>query len=699
MRALTGTYDPASGFTSGLPGRTAEDPRIDSDDPTAPAIHYDKRSRTLTITPDVLGERPLYVARIAGGRALLATSITEILETGQVERAADDAVIVHYLRTGRTDELAGTFFRGIEPIRAGETVTLTPDGMSRGRLAESSGTGSSGPVSSGSVSSSTGGSATPRGTAAVRSDASTPHAVVTPSVPSADQLKLDLVEFVRAQEEPVPTAEAYVQFHLMRQAAREDDLYVDDEGAPLRRMTRSPIGTVKSAAFSVLATVRGLGATEDPRYVRSVPGVDPSLADAIVRGPAATATPASLRHRAKSAAHFGLTVRSPFLTPPTDAELVGREYPVPQSYRTAGFDETQDVWFRRLKGTVLSVFKTPQFGARPWLDQRAVLDGFDGWIRRTRIGSTDPFWRLLNLELWAREFLDPYAEGADITARDFAGFGSAGENAETDFGASAQPIPKAMLDANPGKQLDLTLPDGTVARRYPIQTGKFDATSELDTGIVTPVVAFFEALAASDDESHRDATAGRDWNLTVSEKIIAIMQGRSFFTWDVHPGAAARMLSKFVARTPAGIGLGDPVTMQLAIGEAGLARVLFAAAGGAVGKLIGKKGLFYRLVGNDIRAIDGPTEYSVYPSNVSAKLAPKDPDKVARRLAELVVTAVPEQYRATFQGVVVMDANDIGRNALGAYAPKSLAHYEDQFADNPLGQGSEHTPLAVVFER
>ena len=137
--------------------------------------------------------------------------------------------------------------------------------------------------------------------------------------------------------------------------------------------------------------------------------------------------------------------------------------------------------------------------------------------------------------------------------------------------------------------------------------------------------------------------------------------------------------------------------MQLAIEEAGLPRVLYAAAGGAVGKVIGRKGLFYELVGNDISAIDGPTEYSAYPSNVSAKLAPKDPDQVAARLSAGIRGRVPTAYTEQFAGTIVMDANDIGRNVLGSDVPDDKARFEEMFADNPLGQGSEQTPMALVF--
>ena len=169
--------------------------------------------------------------------------------------------------------------------------------------------------------------------------------------------------------------------------------------------------------------------------------------------------------------------------------------------------------------------------------------------------------------------------------------------------------------------------------------------------------------------------------------------------WEIKPSFAAKQLSRFVTRTPAGIGLGDPVTMQLAINEAGLARITYAGALGALGKVRGKRGVFYEHAGANVRAIDGPTEYSVYPSNVSAKLPPKDPDLVAAHLVDVIREVVPARFVETFDGVVVMDANDIGRNVLGLAASREREHYEAQFADNPLGQGSQQTPMAVVFER
>lgn len=235
--------------------------------------------------------------------------------------------------------------------------------------------------------------------------------------------------------------------------------------------------------------------------------------------------------------------------------------------------------------------------------------------------------------------------------------------------------------ANDGKALEVVV-EGVRYARIPIRTHVVMPGDDLDAVV---------------SDYARDLLEPGDL-LFVTEKIVAITQGRSQFIWDIKVGRPARVLSKYVTRTPAGIGLGSPFTMQLAIEEVGLPRIVYAAAGGAVGKVIGRKGLFYELVGNQIGAIDGPTEYSVYPSNVSAKLAPKDSDGVAARLSAAIRARVPEAYRDTFGGTIVMDANDIGRDVLGSdVSPRDHERFAAMFADNPLGQGSQQTPMAIVF--
>ncbi len=174
--------------------------------------------------------------------------------------------------------------------------------------------------------------------------------------------------------------------------------------------------------------------------------------------------------------------------------------------------------------------------------------------------------------------------------------------------------------------------------------------------------------------------------LAVSEKIVAIMQGRSYPIKDIQPSFWAHFFVKFVHKTPAGIGLGIPETMQLAIQEAGLFRIILAAILSALTKPFGLKGIFYKVAGHNINAIDGPTPYTLPPYNTYAKLPPFEPNKVAQEI-----------YEKFNLPCAIIDANDLGVNILGWSEKIDPNLVEKIFKDNPLGQTNEQTPLCLVW--
>jgi len=176
--------------------------------------------------------------------------------------------------------------------------------------------------------------------------------------------------------------------------------------------------------------------------------------------------------------------------------------------------------------------------------------------------------------------------------------------------------------------------------------------------------------------------------LFVTEKIVAITQGRSYLVEDIRPRRLALFLSKYVTRTPYGIGLGMPETMEMALRECGTPRILFAAAVSAVTKAFGRKGDFYRIAGDKARAIDGPTKGTIPPYNKAVVLGPERPREVARHVKALL-GGVAE--------VAVVDINDLGGNILGSTLDKpGERRLLAILKDNPLGQGHESTPLGVV---
>ena len=144
---------------------------------------------------------------------------------------------------------------------------------------------------------------------------------------------------------------------------------------------------------------------------------------------------------------------------------------------------------------------------------------------------------------------------------------------------------------------------------------------------------------------------------------------------------------RFVTRPGYGIGLGTAETMQLAIAEVGAPRILLAAAVSGLTKPFGVHGLFYRIAGRQAAAIDGPTAYTIAPYNQAATLGPRDPNGAARTIAAAVGAPV-----------AIIDANDAGCAVLGASPGVDRRFVRRLFADNPLGQAREQTPICVVRE-
>ena len=172
----------------------------------------------------------------------------------------------------------------------------------------------------------------------------------------------------------------------------------------------------------------------------------------------------------------------------------------------------------------------------------------------------------------------------------------------------------------------------------------------------------------------------------ISERIVAITQGRAFPINEIKPTGWAKFLVKFVHQSPYGIGLKSPWTMQLAIAEAGLLRILGAALISAITKPFGFRGIFYKIVGKNINAIDGPCDYTLPPYNNYAKLGPKNPGQVT--------TAIKNKIGVE---AVIIDANDLGVAVLGKSSENINSDFCKQvFRDNPLGQTTEQTPICLV---
>jgi F420-0:gamma-glutamyl ligase-like protein len=178
--------------------------------------------------------------------------------------------------------------------------------------------------------------------------------------------------------------------------------------------------------------------------------------------------------------------------------------------------------------------------------------------------------------------------------------------------------------------------------------------------------------------------------ISIGEKIISLCQERVIKREEIKIGFWAKLLSKFALKTPAGIGVGEPIKMQYAINKVGLLKVLFASTCSAITKLFGKRGVFYNIVGQEVAGLDGFyghvwEEYE----DIGIEL-PDSPSKVCDEIRQTLGISC-----------MIVDANDLSIEILGH---SSDIQYSDEYLkkmirDNPAGQGKELTPIILIREK
>lgn len=173
----------------------------------------------------------------------------------------------------------------------------------------------------------------------------------------------------------------------------------------------------------------------------------------------------------------------------------------------------------------------------------------------------------------------------------------------------------------------------------------------------------------------------------ITEKAVACTQNRAIPMAQIHPRKLACFLSAHVTKTPHGIGLGIPQTMECALQEVGTGRILLAAGASVIGKKIfHKQGWFYKVAGYRAASIDGPCPNTIPPYNTCVVLGPLNPDQVAREIRDRIGC-----------DVVIADINDLDGQILGA-SDRAMDRklYARILQDNPLGQDRQQTPMGII---
>jgi len=170
--------------------------------------------------------------------------------------------------------------------------------------------------------------------------------------------------------------------------------------------------------------------------------------------------------------------------------------------------------------------------------------------------------------------------------------------------------------------------------------------------------------------------------LAISETAVAIAQGEFVPAEYVRPSKLAYALSR---RAGALATVNQPESLQLVIDQVGSRKVLFAAIMHVIGRLRGRRGVFYEVMGDAITAIDGYTG-TLPPYERAIVFAPREPDVFAQSV-----------FERTGVACVVVDANDLEKaKVLGASNDVDRANVERALLDNPHGNGDEQTPIVVL---
>jgi len=208
------------------------------------------------------------------------------------------------------------------------------------------------------------------------------------------------------------------------------------------------------------------------------------------------------------------------------------------------------------------------------------------------------------------------------------------------------------------------VPAGIVA--IPVRTRLVRAGDDL-TGIVADAV---RGIARSGDV------------IAISETAVAIAQGEFVVAEMIRPSKLAYALSRHAGAMAT---VSQPESLQLVIDAVGAPKVVYAAVLHVLGRLVGRRGMFYEVMGEAITAIDGYTG-TLPPFERAIVLAPREPDAFAQSV-----------YERTGTGCVVVDANDLEKaKVLGASVGVHRGNVENALLDNPHGNGDEQTPVVVL---
>ncbi len=173
--------------------------------------------------------------------------------------------------------------------------------------------------------------------------------------------------------------------------------------------------------------------------------------------------------------------------------------------------------------------------------------------------------------------------------------------------------------------------------------------------------------------------------LTIGESPLAIMQNRYISPQNLEYSVFSKALCYFFHPTSS---LATACGMQLLINRIGVTRITFALIVGFIFKLIGIKGIFYRLTGSESSLIDDISG-TVTPYDKSIVMGPINADLFCKEVSKYLNI-----------DVAVVDVNDLGGVKILASSNKTVNKIlKRNLISNPAGNGDEKTPIVLIREK
>ena len=173
--------------------------------------------------------------------------------------------------------------------------------------------------------------------------------------------------------------------------------------------------------------------------------------------------------------------------------------------------------------------------------------------------------------------------------------------------------------------------------------------------------------------------------LTIGESPLAIMQNRYISPKNLKYSLFSKALCYFFHPTSS---LATACGMQLLINKIGVTRITFALIIGFIFKLLGVKGMFYRLTGSESSLID----------DISGTVTPYDKSIVMGPLNAHIFCEEVSKYLNI--DVAVVDVNDLGGVKVLASSNKTVNKIlKRNLISNPAGNGDEKTPIVLIREK